>query len=306
MEKKGESGYDPLYKIRPFLTQLINNFQINYSPSHELSVDEAMVSFKGRVWFMQYMPKKPNKWGMKAYSLADSKNGYTYNWMLYAGMLKVIILTQSNYYLLIIGKDDTLDLSKDRTVTQAVVMRLLKSLKETGHHIYMDNYYTSPNLFLEMKLAGFGACGIASVDRKGMPAAWKSRTGQKKNKVIMNKGEVRTENLGNGLLALQWKDKQIITMLSTIHDDKMVTKSRRSRSSTTGKEDVQKPVMVDAYNNNMRGVDKSDQLLAYYGFNHRTIKWYKRAIFHLFDLAIINAFILYKLSSQENKHLTHL
>ena len=95
-------------------------------------------------------------------------------------------------------------------------------------------------------------------------------------------------------------------MLSTIHDDKMVTKSRRSRSSTTGKEDVQKPVMVDAYNNNMGGVDKSDQLLAYYGFNQRTIKWYKRAIFHLFDLAIINAFILYKLSSQGNKQLTHL
>ena len=74
--------------------------------------------------------------------------------MLYAGMLKVIILTHSNYYLLIIGNDDTLNLSKDRTVTQAVVMRLLKSLTETGHHIYMDNYYTSPNLFLEMKLAG--------------------------------------------------------------------------------------------------------------------------------------------------------
>ena len=142
-------------------------------------------------------------------------------------------------------------------------MRLLKSLTETGHHIYMDNYYTSPNLFLEMKLAGFGACGTAHVNRKEMPAAWKSRTGQKKNKVIMNKGEVRTENLGNGLLALQWKDKRIITMLSTIHYDKMVSKSRRSRSSTTGKENVQKPVMVDAYNNNMGGVDKSDLLLAY-------------------------------------------
>ena len=26
---------------------------------------------------MQYMPKKPNKLGLKAYSLADSKTGYT-------------------------------------------------------------------------------------------------------------------------------------------------------------------------------------------------------------------------------------
>ena len=64
--------------------------------------------------------------------MQDTKSNYTY----------------SNYYLLIIGQDKTLDLSKDRTVTQAVVMRLLKSLTETGHHIYMDNYYTSPYLFL--------------------------------------------------------------------------------------------------------------------------------------------------------------
>ena len=44
-----------------------------------------MVSFKGRIWFIQYLPKKPNKWGLKAYVLADSKTGYTYNWSLYTG-----------------------------------------------------------------------------------------------------------------------------------------------------------------------------------------------------------------------------
>ena len=52
-----------------------------------MSIDEAMVSFKGRAWFMQYMPKKPKKWGLKAFSLADSKTGYTLNWKLYAGKL---------------------------------------------------------------------------------------------------------------------------------------------------------------------------------------------------------------------------
>ena len=32
------------------------------------------------------MPKKPTKWGMKVYVLADSNKGYTYNWRLYTGM----------------------------------------------------------------------------------------------------------------------------------------------------------------------------------------------------------------------------
>ena len=55
-------------------------------------------------------------------------------------------------------------------------MRLLGSLKKAGHHIYMDNYYTSLSLFVEMKLKGLGVCGTAFVDKKGMSLEWKSKT----------------------------------------------------------------------------------------------------------------------------------
>ena len=51
------------------------------------------------------------------------------------------------------------------------------------------------------------------------------------------------------------------------------------------------------------GVDKSDQYLSYYGFDHRMVKWYKRAVFHPLDLAIVNAYIMYKLSVQSGKHM---
>ena len=122
----------------------------------------------------------------------------------------------------------------------------------------------------------------------------------------MKKGEVRTDNLENGVLALQWKDKRLITILSTVHDSSMVTKTRRTRLSSTGRENVEKPLMVDRYNTFMGGVDKSDQLLSYYGFNHRTVKWYKRATFHLIDLAIVNAYILYQMSTQTEKHMSHV
>ena len=87
--KRGESGYDPLYKIRPLLTSLMKNFNSSYTPNKELSLDEAMVSYKGRVWFLQYMPKKPKKWGMKAFALADGRTGYIMNWSLYVGKLHV-------------------------------------------------------------------------------------------------------------------------------------------------------------------------------------------------------------------------
>ena len=83
---KGKPGYDPLYKLRPFLEKLLNNFQSNFNLGMDISVDEQMVSYKGRLAFLQYIAKKPTKWGMKAFVLSDSKTGYIFNWKLYTGM----------------------------------------------------------------------------------------------------------------------------------------------------------------------------------------------------------------------------
>lgn len=81
----GEPGYDKLYKIRPLLNILLKNYRDSYTPSEYISIDESMIGFKGRLAFLQYMPKKPQKWGMKAWVLADSNTGYTWSWKLYTG-----------------------------------------------------------------------------------------------------------------------------------------------------------------------------------------------------------------------------
>ena len=64
-----------------------------------------------------------------------------------------------------VGKDDTLDVRENKTVTHVIVMRL-GSLKKAGYHIYMDKYYSSPSLLVDMKLKGLGVCGTVPVDRK--------------------------------------------------------------------------------------------------------------------------------------------
>ena len=64
-KKKGEDGYDILYKIRPILDMCTTTFQTVVKPAKELSVDEGMIKYKGRVSFLQYMPKKPVKRGIK-------------------------------------------------------------------------------------------------------------------------------------------------------------------------------------------------------------------------------------------------
>ena len=40
-----------------------------------------------------------------------------------------------------------------------------------------------------------------------------------------------------------------------------------------------------------------DQLILYYGFSHRSVKWWKRAFFHLFDLALLNSHILFQVAT---------
>ncbi|KAH8038043.1 hypothetical protein HPB51_020693 [Rhipicephalus microplus] len=43
----------------------------------------------------------------------------------------------------------------------------------------------------------------------------------------------------------------------------------------------------------MGGVDRADQLLSFCRNELKTKKWYKRIIFHLLDLAIVNSWLLY-------------
>lgn len=48
MPKRGEVGYDKLFKLRPFLTKINQNFQKYYDPHRTVTVDESMIKLKGR------------------------------------------------------------------------------------------------------------------------------------------------------------------------------------------------------------------------------------------------------------------
>ena len=127
---------------------------------------------------------------------------------------------------------------------------------------------------------------------------WDCKSRQNRNAIWkinmkMEKGELKTRNLDGGIHALQWIDKRAVTMLSTFHDSSTSTIQRRS-CHTQGIDSVHKPIVIQDYNKYMGKVNQSDQMLLYYGFSNRTIKWWRRAFFHLLDLSIVNAYILYK------------
>lgn len=63
-------------------------------------------------------------------------------------------------------------------------------------------------------------------------------------------------SVDDSVLALKWRDKRDVLMLGTYHRSEMM-KTRRSHSAVGGVEEVENPQVVEDYNLNMGGVDKS-------------------------------------------------
>ena len=82
---RGEEGHDPLYKLREIIDILTDRFKLCYKPGRELSIDESMIGTKCRVPFLQYLPKKPTKWGIKVWVCADANTAYVQTLCVYTG-----------------------------------------------------------------------------------------------------------------------------------------------------------------------------------------------------------------------------
>ena len=65
MPEREDPSYDPLYKVRPLIDLCQRTFRNHLEPGQDLSIDDGMIRYKGRLYFRQYMPKKPVKWGIK-------------------------------------------------------------------------------------------------------------------------------------------------------------------------------------------------------------------------------------------------
>lgn len=55
------------------------------TPGMFLTVDERLAPFRGRCSFIQYMPAKPAKYGIKVWLCCDAESRYIYNAQVYMG-----------------------------------------------------------------------------------------------------------------------------------------------------------------------------------------------------------------------------
>ena len=127
--------------------------------------------------------------------------------------------------------------------------------------MYMDNYYTSPELFTELDMQNTYACGTVRNNRKNVPKAF--------SVVKLKQSESIFRRNGN-MLALKFRDKRDIHMLTTIHE---ATHSRTNRVDRRTNTAVVKPTAIVNYCQKMGGVDVSDQMATYYDVLRKCVKW---------------------------------
>lgn len=263
MPERSSPTYDKLYKIRPFLNIMQENFEKYFNPNCEVAVDESMIKFKGRNSMKQYLPMKPVKRGYKVWMLAD-KSGYCLKFDVYTGRK---------------NNKTTKDLGAK------VVTSLVQGLEGKDHKVYFDNYFTNVHLMKDLKEKGVNACGTVKPRRKDLPTFMTSEN--------MNRGDSETFTSSTGISATKWRDKKDVFILTNFHDP--LEKSEVQRKQKDGTKCVYPcPRCVADYNKNMSAVDKFDQLMASYRLDRRSKKWWHRIFFYFIDAAVINAYIIYK------------
>lgn len=258
---------DRLHKISKFLNMLEKNFKESYYPEEEVCIDESNVPFRGRIYFRQYLPNKRYKYGIKVFKLCVN-GGYTWSFKVYTGKERV----------------------QEISVSEKIVKELMNGLLDTGRTLYTDNWYTSVSLSENLIQWQTHLVGTLRSNRKNNPPDVV--------KAKLRRGEVVAQQNQNKTVVCKWKDKRDVLMLSTKHDDSMVTVHRRGQ-------EVHKPTMVVEYNKGKAFVDHSDQMAAYAPYVRRTVKWYKRLVFHFItSTAMVNALHLYNKVNNKRMGIT--
>lgn len=154
-----------------------------------------------------------------------------------------------------------------------VVLEMTQNYGNEGRVVCFDSFYTYLSVAESLSQIDIGCIGTLRKNRRNIPNIIK----QPPN--TMNRGQSIFRRKGN-TVALVWKDRKYVRILTNLHGNQVDV--------------VGRPNAVRDYNIWTRGVDLSNQLIANYHNQHKSIKWYKTLALSFLETSIANAYCLYK------------
>jgi hypothetical protein len=124
------------------------------------------------------------KYGMQAYMLCDSSKAYCCKFELYTG----------------------------KSATPPIQAHSACRYLGKGYQLYVDNYYSSPQLFYKLFLQPTRACETLRTNHKGTPRALRD--------AILPHGSIFTMNNGS-LNCMKFGDRKVVTFLTSIQKGNM-------------------------------------------------------------------------------------
>jgi hypothetical protein len=88
----GNENYDEatctskrLHKLKPILDHGNAKFRSLYTPECDMSVDESLMMWKGRLSWKVYIPSERARFCIKSFELCEAKSSYVWNFNIYTG-----------------------------------------------------------------------------------------------------------------------------------------------------------------------------------------------------------------------------
>lgn len=247
--------------IHDFFELFVQSIQKSYIVGASATIDEMLVSFRGRCAFKMYIPKKPCKYGIKIQCLTDARTSYVYNAYIYAGK------GTDGYGL-------TSDEKKLGIPTQ-VVLRLCKPLYNSNRNITTDNWYTSvqaANCLLEK---GLTLVGTLKQNKGEIPTQFLPSNNRQVGESLYG----FTKHLT--LLSYVPKKRKAVVLLSSMHHAKDVDREKNI------------PEIISWYNLTKGGVDTVDEKTVKYSCSRRTCRWPMAIFYKIIDICSVNSYIVY-------------
>ncbi|XP_014472553.1 PREDICTED: piggyBac transposable element-derived protein 4-like [Dinoponera quadriceps] len=254
-----------LAKIQPVVDYLKQKFIDVYKPCQQLSLDECVIPWRGRLSIKTYNPAKITKYGILVRVLCEAVTGYVCNFHVYAADGKKL--------------EDT-------------VLTVIEPYKNIWHQIYQDNYYNSVNMAKILMKNKVRVCGTIRKNR-GLPRSLQI--------IQLSKGQYEFRRNHQILLEVWNNGKRNVNMISTIHSAQLTESRNRSKKSNGPiQKPRQMPNSIVNYNKYMKGVDRADQYLSYYSIFRKTKKWTKRVVMFFINCALFNSFKAYTVLNGKN------